>query len=40
VDLGRDCPGYFMLMSNHIPNNVPFDNVRRYFDAFERLRGR
>jgi hypothetical protein len=40
VDLGRDCPGYFMLMSNHIPNNVPYDNVRRYFDAFERLRGR
>jgi hypothetical protein len=40
VDLGRQCPGWFMLMSNHIPNNVPFDNVRRYFDAFERLRRR
>ena len=40
VDLGRECPGYFMLMSNHIPNSVPFDNVRRHFDAFERLRGR
>lgn len=40
VDLGRGCPGWFMLMSNHIPNRVPRDNVRRYFDAFARLRGR
>jgi hypothetical protein len=40
VDLGRDCPGFFMSVSNHLPNGIPFDNLRYYFDTFEEMRRR
>lgn len=40
LDLGRRAPGYFLLMSNHLPNGLDPDNIRWYFDAVERLRGR
>jgi hypothetical protein len=40
LDLGRRCPGYVMSMTNHIPNGIPMDNIRAYFEAFEELRRR
>jgi uroporphyrinogen-III decarboxylase len=40
IDLGRNCPGYFMLTSNHIPNGIPLENVDFYFETFERMRKR
>ena len=38
TDLGRSCPGYVMLASNHIPNNISLDNINYYLEAFEKLR--
>lgn len=40
TDLGRKCPGYFFLMSNHIPNNIPIENIEYYFEVFESMRKR
>ena len=37
ADLGRDCPGYFFAVGNHIPYNVPLDNVLYYFDLCREL---
>ena len=34
---GRDCPGYFYSVTNHIPYTVPVDAVRHYFEACEKL---
>jgi uroporphyrinogen-III decarboxylase len=34
---GRDCPGYFYSVSNHIPYTVPVDAVRTSFEACEIL---
>ncbi|MCE5240187.1 hypothetical protein LLH23_17125 [bacterium] len=30
--LGRECPGYFMCIGNHIPWNVPAESVKWYFE--------
>ena len=35
--LGRDCPGYFFAVGNHIPHNVPMDHVLYYFELIEEL---
>jgi len=35
--LGRDCPGYFFAVGNHIPYNVPLENVLYYFDLCREL---
>jgi hypothetical protein len=40
IDLGRDCPGYFMAVGNHIPNGIPLENVECYFEVFEEMRKR
>ncbi len=40
VNAGRNCPGYFMAVSNHIPNGIPLENVEYYFEVFEELRKR
>ena len=40
IDLGRECPGYFISCTNHITYNVPVENVYAYFDACERMRKR
>ena len=40
VGLGRECPGYFMAVGNHIPNGIPLENIEYYFEVFERLRKR
>jgi len=40
VDIGRDCPGYFLLAGNHLPVGIPYEHMLAYFDAFETLRRR
>lgn len=40
VSLGKNCPGYFMCVSNHIPNGIPYENLECYFETFEELRSR
>lgn len=37
ADLGRDCPGYFFAVGNHIPYNIPVDSVQVYADAIEEM---
>ena len=40
MDRGRDCPGYFFAVGNHIPANCPLENVAAclaaYFDCRKR----
>ena len=40
LDTGRDCPGYFMCISGHIPPNVPVDNALYYNQVYNELRCR
>jgi len=35
--IGRDCPGYFMAVGNHIPANTPLQNVLYYNQVYEEL---
>ena len=35
--LGRDCPGYFFAVGNHIPVEVPIDNLLYYFQLCQEL---
>ena len=37
ADLGRDCPGYFFAVGNHIPYNIPIENVEAYAEAIRVL---
>ena len=37
ADLGRDCPGYFFAVGNHIPNGIPLENVEYYFECCDKL---
>jgi len=36
AELGRDCPGYFFAVGNHIPYNVPVENALYYFECIQR----
>jgi len=40
MDLGRDCPGYFFAVGNHIPPNIPVENAVECFNEYHRLRKR
>lgn len=40
MDLGRDCPGYFFAVGNHIPPNVPIENADACMDAYFEMRNR
>ena len=40
MDLGRDCPGYFFAVGNHIPHNVPVANGLECFKAYREMRVR
>jgi len=40
MNLGRDCPGYFMCISGHIPPNVPVENALYYNEVYTQLRER
>ena len=37
ADLGRDCPGFFFAVGNHIPHNVPIENALYYFELIEEM---
>ena len=34
---GKECPGFFMAVGNHIPPNVPLENALYYLDCITRL---
>lgn len=34
---GKDCPGFMMAVGNHIPANVPKENVYYYFDLVREM---
>ncbi len=38
--LGRDCPGYFLAVGNHIPPNTPVENALYYNQVYEELQWR
>jgi uroporphyrinogen-III decarboxylase len=35
ADLGRNCPGYFFAVGNHIPYTVPIPSVECYLEAIK-----
>jgi len=37
MSLGRDCPGFFMAVGNHIPPNTPVENCLYYNQVYEEL---
>ncbi len=37
AELGRDCPGYFFAVGNHIPWNIPIENIEVYAEAIKVL---
>ena len=37
IDIGRNCPGFFMAVGNHIPPNTPVDNAIYYNEVYEEL---
>jgi len=40
MDIGRECPGFFMAVGNHIPSNVPLENGLYYLELCAELRER
>ena len=36
ISLGKNCPGYFMAVGNHIPPNTPIDNCLYYNEFYEK----
>lgn len=36
INAGRNCPGYFMAVGNHIPANTPVENALRYNEFYEK----
>ena len=37
VETGKMCGGYFMCIGNHIPWNVPGENIKYYLDYSDKL---
>jgi hypothetical protein len=37
MTIGRDCPGFFMAVGNHIPANTPVENALYYNECYEEL---
>jgi len=37
IDIGKDCPGFFLAVGNHIPSNTPVENVEYYEEVYEKL---
>jgi uroporphyrinogen-III decarboxylase len=37
MSLGRDCPGFFMAVGNHIPANTPVESALYYNRVYEEL---
>ena len=40
INIGKDCPGFFMAVGNQIPANTPVDNALYYNEVFQELRCR
>jgi uroporphyrinogen-III decarboxylase len=40
MDTGRDCPGFFFAVGNHIPPNVPIENAEACVEAYRETRTR
>jgi uroporphyrinogen-III decarboxylase len=40
MDLGRDCPGFFFAVGNHIPPNIPIENADACMAAYREMRKR
>ncbi len=40
LDIGRNCPGYFLAVGNHIPANTPVENALYYNEVYEELQWR
>lgn len=40
VQLGKNCPGFFFAWGNHLPANIPMENVEFAFEYFEKVRNR
>lgn len=36
ISIGKSCPGYFIAVGNHIPYNIPLENVELYLELSER----
>ena len=36
MDIGKDCPGFFMAVGNHIPANTPVENALYYNAMYEK----
>ncbi|OQA43079.1 MAG: methylcobalamin:coenzyme M methyltransferase [Chloroflexi bacterium ADurb.Bin325] len=37
MSIGRDCPGFFLAVGNHIPANTPVENCLYYNEVYEEL---
>jgi len=37
MDIGKNCPGFFMAVGNHIPANTPVENALYYNEVYEEL---
>ncbi len=37
MSIGRNCPGFFMAVGNHIPSNTPVENALYYNEVYEEL---
>ena len=35
--IGKNCPGFFMAVGNHIPSNTPVENALYYNECYEKL---
>ena len=35
--IGKNCPGFFMAVGNHIPANTPVENALYYNQVYEEL---
>ncbi|ONI44241.1 hypothetical protein AN641_05625 [Candidatus Epulonipiscioides gigas] len=40
IDIGKNCPGFFMAVGNHIPSNTPIENALFYNEVFNELKRR
>jgi hypothetical protein len=38
--IGKNCPGYFLAVGNHIPANTPVENALYYNECYMEMRGR
>ena len=37
MDIGKNCPGFFLAVGNHIPANTPVDNALWYNEFYEQM---